>query len=450
MTSTISPLDAGDVLLISSASDNGGIAAFDGTVCGKIDGLKTHGLAFRDGRLFRALAYTEQPRPMTDLLVYDAHGVFRYQRLDDVWGAHDVLPRDGYTLVVATGHNIVYRVDDAGATPWWHTGAREDTWHVNCLTEVDGTVYMTAFGIFDARRAWDTDRDARSGVLVRLPDAHVVLSGLTQPHHPRWIDGTWVVCNSGKGTLDAYDPAGRLLRRRALPRYPRGVAVGERAIFVGSSTHRTDRSNQPATVTILARDDWSTIGEFDLEWAEIYDLVIVPRDIVAGVATGFRTNTHRVREQDQAALFDAAGVAPQRLWAVGEPIRRASLRATLRATVPTTMRPREIVEVPCTVANDADVIFVTAPPNPVYICYRWYDAAGEPVGAGEWLHTPLARALPPAERIAATFLVQAPEQPGRYTLAASLLQQNVAWFDDVDAANGQRTPVDVVDMGADT
>jgi hypothetical protein len=251
------------------------------------------------------------------------------------------------------------------------------------------------------------------------------------------------VCNSGRRTLDAYDAAGRLLRRRELPRYPRGLAFGSRSIFVGSSTHRLVQENVPGTVTILDRDDWSVTGAFDVEWPEIYDLVIVPREILAGVANGFRTNPTRVRERDQLALFDAAGVQPQRLWAVGEPIPRASLRATLDAAVPATMKPREIVGVPCRVSNDGDVLFVTAPPNPTYLCYRWYDMAGEQVGAGDWLHTPLGRALAPKETLSTTFLVQAPPQPGRYTLAATLLQVDVAWFDDVDASNGLRASVEV-------
>jgi hypothetical protein len=449
MASSISaerrPLDDGEVLMISSASaDNGGLAAFDGTVCGRIDNLKTHGIALRDGLFFRALSYSEPPRPMTDLLVYDAHGVFRYQRLDDVWGVHDILPRDGYTLAVSTGHNIIYRVEDGGrTTPWWGTGVREDTWHLNCLTEIGGDVFVSAFGRFDERRDWDRASEKNTGILMRVPDGEIVLSGLTQPHHPRWVDGSWLVCNSERGSLDAYDAAGRHLRSLALPLYPRGIAVGSRAIFVGSSRHRKASDPVPATVTILDRDDWSVIGEFALEWPEIYDLAIVPREILAGVANGFRTNPSRVRERDQLALFDAAGVQPLRVWATGHPIPAASMRTTFVATPPAAMKPRAIVEVPYRVSNDGDAIFITAPPNPISVCYRWYDDQGEPVGAGDWLHTPFGRALAPQETASGTFLVQAPQQPGRYTLAATLLQENVAWFDDVDAANGHRADIDV-------
>jgi acetolactate synthase-1/2/3 large subunit len=442
-----SPLDDGEVLMISSNTANaGGIAAFDGTVCGAVDGLRTQGLALRDGLFFRLLGYGQQPRPVVDLLVYDADGVLRYQRLDGVWGPHDVLPRDAHALVVATGDNTIYRVDESGRmSPWWRTAAQEDTWHLNCLAEVDGEVYVTAFGMFDARRDWDRDPSAATGVLLRMPDAEVVLSGLTQPHHPRWADGTWIVCNSGNGTLDAYDTAGRLVRRRELPRYPRGLAIGTRTIFVGSSTHRKIRTNRPrATVTMLDRADWSFVGAFDVvEWPEIYDLAIVPREILAGVANGFRTNAGRVQELDQLALFAAAGVQPRRLWAVGEPLPQASMRVALDASLPAAMRTREITRVPCRVSNRSDAMFITAPPNPIELCYRWYDAAGDPVGAGDWLHTPLGRALAPGETVATEFLVQAPAQPGRYTLGVTLLQENVAWFDDVDAANGLRAQVDV-------
>jgi acetolactate synthase-1/2/3 large subunit len=277
-----------------------------------------------------------------------------------------------------------------------------------------------------------------------------VLSGLTQPHHPRWVHGTWVLCNSGSASLDAYDEHGTLLRRALLPRYPRGLAIGTRAVFVGSSTNRSvPNPRPPAVVTVLDRADWSVIGTFALEWPEIYDLAIVPRELVAGVATGFRTNPSRVRQHDQFAMFAAAGVQPKRLWAVGEPLPHASLRATIDADVPPAMRAGEIITVPCRITNRGDALFVTAPPNPVHVCYRWYDGAGKPVGAGTWLHTPLGYALPPGEMAAGEFRVRAPEEPGRYTLAASLLQAGVAWFDDVDPSSGQRTGVDV-ERGANT
>jgi hypothetical protein len=199
----------------------------------------------------------------------------------------------------------------------------------------------------------------------------------------------------------------------------------------------------PGTVTILDPNDWHVLGAFTVAWPEIYDLAIVPRAILAGVATGFRTNSARAREENQLAMFAAAGVQPQRLWAIGEPLPHGSLRATVRVTVPNAMKPREIRKLPCRVTNRGDALFVTAAPNPIHLCYRWYDEANEAVGAGDWLHTPLVKALAPNETIDTELVVQAPDRPGRYALAATLLQQNVAWFDDVDPANGQRTGVEV-------
>ena len=137
-------------------------------------------------------------------------------------------------------------------------------------------------------------------------------------------------------------------------------------------------------------------------------------------------------------MFASVGVTPRRLWAVGEPLPLASLRATLEVAIPTTTNVDEIFILPCRVTNAGDAIFVSAPPNPVQLCYRWFDTSGEPVGAGEWIHTPLPHALSPGEEIDAGIRIAAPHIPGAYTLAVTLLQEGVAWFDELSAASGAR------------
>jgi hypothetical protein len=97
----------------------------------------------------------------------------------------------------------------------------------------------------------------------------------------------------------------------------------------------------------------------------------------------------------------------------------------------------------CTIANRGDAVFVSAPPNPIELCYRWFDAGNDAVGAGTWLHTPLPQPLRPGNRITLVAAIAAPPVPGTYVLALSLLQENVAWFDDLDPASGDRHTVQV-------
>jgi hypothetical protein len=174
---------------------------------------------------------------------------------------------------------------------------------------------------------------------------------------------------------------------------------------------------------------------------ELRAVAVVTPALLRGLQIAFDTNATRVAQTQQLAMFAAAGVAPHRLWATSEPLPLDALGATLRADLSNAWPPGAVVAVPCSATNRGRAIYVTAPPNPVQFCYRWYDGGGEPVDAGAWIHTPLPRALPPGVTIDATVRVKSPDRPGRYTLALTLLQEDVAWFDDVDPTWGVRAAV---------
>ncbi len=399
----------------------------------------------RDERLFRVIGCPEHARPCSDLLVYDASGVCRFDRLDDIGDPHDVLPRGHDVVISSSRENAVFSVRPSGeVSTLFSAEAPEDSWHLNGLVEVDGELYATAFGIFNQHRAWSRNRHVASGVLVRLHDGSVVLGGLTQPHSPRRFDGLWVVCNSALNEVAAYDDDGRVARSVRLGGYTRGLAVDENFLYVGESASRHINNGEAARasrVTILDRGDWSVVDSFDVDAAEIYDVLIVPERVADGAAIGFRTNASRVAQQDQLDMFATAGVKPRRLWAVGDPLPIASLRVEFFATIPSTLEASEVLVLPCTVKNNGDAIFVSAPPNPIEFCYRWFDEHDAPVGAGTWIHTPLPRALPPGESLEAAVRIEAPHAAGTYTLAVTLLQEGVAWFDDVSPAGGARGSV---------
>jgi polysaccharide pyruvyl transferase WcaK-like protein len=125
------------------------------------------------------------------------------------------------------------------------------------------------------------------------------------------------------------------------------------------------------------------------------------------------------------------------------PLPHASLRATLQLDVPQELRTGETIAVPCAVTNRGAATYASAPPNPVELCYRWFDGRGDAVGAGTWVHTPLPLPLAAGETTQTALRVAAPQHPGRYTLAVTLLQEGVAWFDDVDPGSGVRGTVTV-------
>ncbi|MDQ6943515.1 MAG: polysaccharide pyruvyl transferase family protein, partial [Candidatus Eremiobacteraeota bacterium] len=135
--------------------------------------------------------------------------------------------------------------------------------------------------------------------------------------------------------------------------------------------------------------------------------------------------------------------ARAKLAAISEPLPLESLRASIDAEIPSSLSTGETAIVRCAVTNLGDATYVSAPPNPVQLCYRWYDGGGVPHGAGTWIHTALPQPLAPGETVNTAMRVGAPPLPGRYQLAVSLLQESVAWFDDVAPASGARGEVNV-------
>lgn len=445
-TKTPEPPPPGElaVLVSGCAPAAGGLFVLDASGLSMIDPLSTHGMAVRDGRLYRVMGCQDRASPASDLLVYDQAGVCRFDRLDGVGDPHDVLPRSGHVLIASPMENAVYAICDNGAgSTFWQAAAPKDAWHLNCLVEVEGELCATAFGIFDQSRGWSQDRKAPTGVLLRLPSKEIVLDGLIQPHSPRRIGDTWVICNSALNELAAYDDRGRLVNRRQLRGYTRGLAFDGRYLYVGESSgrHVNREDAGESRITILDRSDWSMVDSYPVAAAEVYDVRLVPKAIVEGIRIGFRTNVTRVEQTDQFAMFNSVGVAPRRLWAIGEPLPSASLRARLEGRAPAEMACGEILALPCRVTNTGDAIFISAPPNPIQLCYRWFDETGAPVGAGEWIHTNLPRALPPGETAEVMARIAAPNAPGTYTLAITLLQENVAWFDELSPASGIRGTV---------
>jgi hypothetical protein len=126
-----------------------------------------------------------------------------------------------------------------------------------------------------------------------------------------------------------------------------------------------------------------------------------------------------------------------------EVLDRASMRARVEAELPRTLPAGVSVTLACTVTNCGDVALTSGGQYPVFVCYRWYDAAGELAEVGRSIHTALPAALGPGASVEVAMRLASPRNAGTYRLGVTLLQSEVAWFDDVDPANGLQTVVDV-------
>jgi len=429
------------VLIVSGcAAKDGGLFAVDGNRVEVIDRLKTHGLSLRSDALYRLVSCNHHALPRTDLFVYDFTGVRVSYRLDGVWDAHDVLARERDVLVVCSGDDSVYALTPDGTIDrWWTAGSRDGDRHLNCLSDFEGVV-ATELGW------WKHDPDAATGRLFRLPSEEIICEGLSQPHTPRFIDGVWVVANSRRRALQAYDPRGTLLEERTFAGFTRGLEYDESYLYLGESTERVITANSLTSgrITILDRETWEVVDTISLPTSNVYDVVLAPRALVNGLRTGFRRDAEFADDYAAAAL--RAGVRPSPAWAIADPLPAASLGARIDLQPPPRrLQVDEMAIVHCKITNTGAARYVSAPPNPIVLCYRWYDDTGSAVGAGTWLHSPLPEAIGPGETIDAAMRISAPDRAGNYTIAITLLQEGVAWFDDLNPAFGIRAAVAVAE-----
>jgi hypothetical protein len=444
----------GETLLVSGmaagfgeAGEAGGLFELGPEGFERIDSLSSTGLCVTDHQLVRALRATD-PGSFAELLVYDARGVRQYLRLDQVLDPHDVVwdPRNEAYVIVSSLTNSVH---------WIATDGRElrrrllpgagDSWHVNSLIWAQQRLYAAAFGDFERHREWKAHFGDARGVVFDLESGEPLLNGLECPHHPRLVDGGWVICDSLPGRLLRVDPeTGLVSDMLELAGFTRGIAITDDHFLVGESprTRAGERAPTPASVAVVDRRRWRLVDRIEVFACEIYDLVLVDEELAEGARRGFRTNPDRVREQDQLRLFEEAGATPRRLWAVAEPLAERDCRVSLRCALPAELGLHETLLAECLVTNEGDAFLLSAPPHPVYLSYRWrprdFDAAsieGEP--------SRLPRALAPGESADVTLLLVPPPEPGDYRLEVTLKQDGVRWFDEVSAENRIRADVTI-------
>lgn len=439
----------GYILLASGVGGDdtgGGLFSFDGQSLTRIDRLGCTGLWCDETTFARLLWAPSDTESTAELLVYDRAGVARYARLDGVSDPHDII-WDGanYVVVSSSTNSILWFAPSGDVVRRWQAPGMGDCWHVNCLTRHRGELYASAFGRFATHRGWSGNAKHGAGMVFHLESGADVLTGLTCPHHPRYVDGSWIVCNSADHELLQLDDDGRTQRRLQLEGWTRGIASSDDLLFVGESASREEASvGRMAAIVIVGRRDWKIVRRLDLPCREVYDLVLVPPSLAEGVRRGFRTNGLRVAEQDQYAMFDAVGVTPRRIWATGDPLPPDACQVRITATVADELPPDEVIEVECTIENLGPEFLVTAPPHPVHVSYKWLDLeTGRPVPE-EGLRTRLPRTLPPAQSARCTLKVQTPATEGRFRLSLTLVQELVAWFDDLDARNASPHEVTLV------
>jgi hypothetical protein len=439
----------GDRLLVSGFGKwGGGIYDVTTGTPEALDDLPTSGIALGGGRLWRVLRAPGEQTSACELLSYDARGVCSYLRLDVVRDPHDVCWHQGAVHVSSSWDDAVWRVTGgaaggAGAELVWQPSTVPDGWHVNSLLSVDGALHVCAFGRFDRHKAWKSGARKDTGFVLDLRTGRQVLTGLAHPHSPRRRGDRWYVCESVKGTLTELDTEGRMLRRAAVHRFTRGLAlVGDWAL-VGGNAHR-QRDDDRSEVALVELRTLQVVDRLSMPCLEIYDIVPVPPSLARGVALGFGANTARAVEQHRSTRrpVERRSTPPDAALRLVPPRSAAALAAMGRAIDPGDARrcglrgrlPTEAVagtagSVELEVLNRSRRPIGSVLPRPIKAAARWFSIVdgrrGKPLTNPL---VPLPRVVPPGQRVPLRVPLEVPATPGLYELRVALHQPRLGWF----------------------
>lgn len=427
-------------------SSRGGLISFDGETIEVIDPMSSTGLTIADGRLLRLFWGRNGFATPGELLVYDSTGIERYYRIDALNAPHDIAYDGKHYIVVSAGENSILWIGKNGEIERTSRfPGQPDSWHLNSLWLHGGDLLVAAFGRFNEHREWIQHKDKPCGIVFNHATGKDIITGLDRPHHPRMIDGTWVLCNSGARELLQVDcRTGAPLRRIHLGKWTRGLTFSDRYIFVGESARRHPLGGvegaELGSIAILDRATWRLVGRVHLPFEEVYDLLLIPRSLVYGVRRAF--NTAAAGESRQAHYpLTSLGLATVQPAASGGLLPREACLAGISVEIESFLAPDRVLMRPCRVENRGAYTFITDKPRPVVVTYRWLHKESMQYVRTLSMGTRLPADLPPGNSTSCMLRLRTPSTEGLYELQVSLFQKGRGFFTKIDPANAFRIDI---------
>lgn len=417
----------GAAQLVLGGSVEGGLYRLAGNQIDRIDDLPTVGIAVdaagqRVARVLRGF----DPH-VAEVLIYDEVGVSRYLRLPGVVAAHGIAWDGDELLVASSGTNEIVRFSAGGERlRTWNPGGTGDAWHLNCLASREGAFFASAAGTSDTDLSWNSD--VAGGVIVPLDSGVPVVTGLRRPHHPTWLDDTWLVCESAAGTVTRFDASGTRLHEQALGGWTRGLAVDDDYVYVGVSSDR-ERPGPPASELVrLDRRTLAIVDRVPVAARELWDLVFIPDALVAAMESGFASGgaMATAATRDHAAPPISSDV----------PMTTSDVSATLSISeLPATATPGQRLDLDWTLTNTGGHPLSPIGAFPFRIGMRWSTAAGL---VSDRYRATLPGVLAPGDSCSgrSTLTVPPDANTPSVTLTVSVLQELCWWLRDEVPAHG--------------
>ena len=248
-----------------------------------IDERPTTGLFFDEGtgRWLRATSARELSSVVGEVIEYSGspRGV-RVRCLATVLDAHDVLLTPNRCLAVSTLDNSLVELGGRRPRSVHVLPGEPDSWHFNCVADVQGELFASAFRRGGTFRQW-AENPYGSGCVFSLATGGVVADGLSMPHSPRLVDGLWLICDSARNDLIEVDPEhpSERVRTVGLGGYTRGLDLDDDHLYVGISPERKNGVDASATASlaIVDRKSWNLVDRVPVACPEVYDVRLVPK-----------------------------------------------------------------------------------------------------------------------------------------------------------------------------
>ncbi|HEX7183751.1 MAG TPA: hypothetical protein VF756_18100 [Thermoanaerobaculia bacterium] len=174
--------------------------------------------------------------------------------------------------------------------------------------------------------------------------------------------------------------------------------------------------------------------------------------------TGARQNLadFRSRLESAAVAYEQTRVGPYLVYtgpagrrllppSSAEPVPLADPRAEIEiGEAPAVVSPGQEVRIPVRIVNRSDAVWsatglaMAAGSHRVAASYRWFDAVTGASVVPEGTRSLLPGDVLPGETVRMIVRAKAPEAPGTYDLAVTLVQENVGWFDQATGTAARR------------
>ena len=263
-----------DTLLISCPGEDGGLflASTDKSI--RLTCRPATGLFIKDEMAL--LAY--QDKGGRSIRIYDGCSVAERHLAAGPMDLHDLLVANNRIYAAVTEENSVVSFDESyNMVDRWSLQGEKDSSHLNSIVFYQGSLLASVFGRFERHREYK-EGTLGCGEVIDIISGETFIKGLSQPHSLTVVDDKLYVCSSEDRELRIYH-GHALFKKISVPGYARGLAVGDKSIYIGLSMSRNsaacEKDVNGAAVAVISKADMLLKGVIHLACREIYDIRII-------------------------------------------------------------------------------------------------------------------------------------------------------------------------------